>query len=256
MNDHARTILNDLVGMTREIGSPEADHVVLGEGNTSARIDDGSFFVKGSGESLRTIDESGFVAVDMKRALALLDSGDLQGDELRDALLAIKKDPQAPGRPSIEVLMHAVVLQAGQAEFAAHTHTTVINELLCSDRAHRFAHERIFPDQIVLCGPDSAFVPYVDPGLPLGRAVHQSIEEYDKEYGIPPKTIMLKNHGIVVVGQSRLEVEAILAMITKAARIYSGACAVGEPVGLSRQDIERIYRRSDEAYRRRKLLRE
>ena len=33
----SKQILDELVRMTRAIGDPAADHVILGEGNTSAR---------------------------------------------------------------------------------------------------------------------------------------------------------------------------------------------------------------------------
>jgi hypothetical protein len=42
----------------------------------------------------------------------------------------------------------------------------------------------------------------------------------------------------------------ITAMAVKAAEIFVGVCAVGEPVFMSKQDIDHIYRRPDEIYRR------
>ena len=150
--------------------------------------------------------------------------------------------------------MHAVALHEGGAQFVGHTHTTVINKLLCSDQAVAWTHARLFPDQVVLCGPDAAYVPYADPGLPLGRAVYKSIVDYRTAYNIAPNTIMLANHGIVVLGQTAREVEQVLAMTTKAAHIYAGACAAGTPVGMSEAEIDHIYNRADEHYRRAKLI--
>jgi rhamnose utilization protein RhaD (predicted bifunctional aldolase and dehydrogenase) len=248
------SVMRDLVRMSRMVGQPEEEHVILGEGNTSAAIDEHSFFVKGSGEQLGKIDESGFVEIDFRRALALLDESGLQADELKAALSGAKVTPEAPGRPSIEVLLHAVVLREGQSRFVAHTHTTIINALLCSDRAEEFAHARVFPDQVVVCGPDSVFIPYTDPGIPLGRVVHHKVEEYKQTYGIPPRALYLKNHGAVVMGNSVIEVEQILAMCTKAAKVFAQACAIGEPILLEQDDIDQIYGRSDEHYRREKLL--
>jgi rhamnose utilization protein RhaD (predicted bifunctional aldolase and dehydrogenase) len=49
---------------------------------------------------------------------------------------------------------------------------------------------------------DSAFVPYVEPGSPVGIAVHKSVVDFQETYNIPPLVIMLKNHGMVVYGQS------------------------------------------------------
>lgn len=249
-----QAILADLVAMSREIARPESSHVIQGEGNTSAIVDDDTFFVKGSGEQLSTIKEEGFVEVSFERALALMDSQPLANLALRDALLATKADPDAPGRPSVEVLMHAVALKYGGAKIIGHTHTVVVNQLLCSERAEEYTHMRLFPDHIVLCGADSAYVPYIDPGIPLGRAVYQAIEDFKAQYNVPPKTIMLKNHGVVVLGQSTFEVRQILDMTTKAAHIFLGACAAGGPVAMPPEEVDHIYNREDEHYRRSKIV--
>lgn len=249
-----QTVLQELRTMSHTIGDPNAGHVILGEGNTSALIDQNSFFVKSSGEQLQTIDESGFVEVDMNRALALLESETLQGSALKEALLTTKVDPDIPGRPSVEVLLHAVVLHHTEAKFVGHTHTAVVGQLLCSERAEAYTHTRLFPDHIVMCGPDSVFVPYVDPGLPLGRCVYEGVEAFKAEYGVSPKTIMLKNHGLVVLGKTTQDVHQILAMTTKAANIYVGACAAGGPVPMTPEQIGHIFNREDEHYRRAKLM--
>jgi rhamnose utilization protein RhaD (predicted bifunctional aldolase and dehydrogenase) len=112
----------------------------------------------------------------------------------------------------------------------------------------------VFPDQEVVCGPDPFFIPYTDPGIPLGCVVHQKIEEYQKNYGIPPHYLYLQNHGAVVLGNSVIEVEQILAMCTEAAKIFAQAYAIGELILLDQDDIDQVYGRSDEQYRREKLL--
>jgi rhamnose utilization protein RhaD (predicted bifunctional aldolase and dehydrogenase) len=249
-----QTVLHDLLTMSRSIGDPDAGHVILGEGNTSALIDENTFFVKGSGEQMRTIEEDGFVEIDMTRALALLENKDLQGAALKEALLTTKVDPDTPGRPSVEVLLHAVALHRTDARFIGHTHTAAVGQLLCSERAAAYAHARLFPDHIVLCGPDSVFIPYVDPGLPLGRAVYEAIEAFKAKYNVPPKTIMLQNHGLVVLGKTARDVHQILDMTTKAAHIYAGACAAGGPVPMSAEQVDHIFNREDEHYRRAKLM--
>ena len=45
--------LSDLINMTRALGEPAMDYVIIGEGNTSMRIDEDSFFVKASGHQMR-----------------------------------------------------------------------------------------------------------------------------------------------------------------------------------------------------------
>ena len=65
--------LSDLINMTRALGEPAMDYVIIGEGNTSMRIDEDSFFVKASGHQMNNIGEDGFVAVRLAPMLALLD---------------------------------------------------------------------------------------------------------------------------------------------------------------------------------------
>ncbi len=75
--------LAQLVEMSNHLGDPIHDYVILGEGNTSARADAVSFWVKSSGTELRTIDRTGFVQVRFDRGLALLDANDLSNDQIK-----------------------------------------------------------------------------------------------------------------------------------------------------------------------------
>ncbi|MCB0257622.1 MAG: class II aldolase/adducin family protein, partial [Anaerolineae bacterium] len=60
-------ILSQLVAMSRELAEPANDYVILAEGNTSARIDDNSFWVKASGAGMRGIGPEGFVQVSFQQ---------------------------------------------------------------------------------------------------------------------------------------------------------------------------------------------
>ena len=91
------SILDKLIALSRSLGDPINDYVILGEGNTSAKLDDGTFWVKASGTQLRTIDADGFVRVSSERVLAMLDGPDLDDDGVRQGLINGKVDPQAPG---------------------------------------------------------------------------------------------------------------------------------------------------------------
>jgi rhamnose utilization protein RhaD (predicted bifunctional aldolase and dehydrogenase) len=138
--------------------------------------------------------------------------------------------------------------------YIGHTHPTAINQIMCSSRAEQFANHRLFPDEAVVCGPRSAFVPYVDPGLPLALALRDSVRRYSDEEGEAPKMILLANHGLIALGQTPTEILNVTAMAVKAARIFAGACMVGEPVFMSREDINHIYKRPDEIYRRKRFV--
>jgi len=247
---HQDKILAQLVTMSNNLGDPALDYVILGEGNTSARADADTFWVKASGTELRTIEASGFVRVRFDRVLALLDAGDLSDDEVKAGLEAAKVDPAVTARPSVETVLHALALQLEGVHFVGHTHPTAVNTVLCSQQAEEAVSGRLFPDHIVYCGPASVYVPYTDPGVPLARAIRDSMAQYVDEYREVPKVILMQNHGLIVLGRTGQEVEDVTAMAVKAARVLLGTYTLGGPHFLTAQAVDRIHTRPDEAYRR------
>lgn len=246
--------LSTLLDLTHTLGQPERECVIIGEGNTSCRIDTDSFWIKASGQGMQTITREGFVAVRFEPILTMLDqpAGDLAAQKA--VMQAAKVDPAAAGIPSVEVTFHAMLLHECGVQVIGHTHPVAVNRILCSTRAQQFASNRLFPDEAVLCGPESAFVPYVDPGLPLALAIRDAARRYMDDNGEAPKVILLANHGLIALGQTPTEVLNITAMTVKAAQIFAGACAIGEPVFMSREDILHIYKRPDEIYRRKQFV--
>ena len=134
-------ILTQLVAMSNRLGDPALDYVILGEGNTSARADADTFWVKASGTELRTIDRTGFVRVRFDRALALLGQGDLGDDAVVEGLEAAKADPTVAARPSVETVLHGLALQLEGVNFVGHTHPTAVVGLLSS----RFVRSVVVP---------------------------------------------------------------------------------------------------------------
>jgi rhamnose utilization protein RhaD (predicted bifunctional aldolase and dehydrogenase) len=246
-------VLAQLIAMSRHLAEPERDYVILAEGNTSARIDEETFWVKGSGVGMAAIDAAGFVAMRIEPLLALLTGKPLADEELRRRVAAARADPAATLRPSVEAMLHAVALTVGGASYVGHTHPTTVNAILCSQKAQEALQGRLFPDEIVTCGPAPVYVPYTDPGLPLANEVRQRILNYVDAYGERPKVIMMQNHGLVALGRDAEEVQQITAMAVKTARVILGTYALGGPHGLSAEAVARIHTRPDEAYRRRLL---
>lgn len=245
--------LHNLVNMTRALGEPAMDYVIIGEGNTSMRIDDESFYVKASGHQMRGISENGFVAVRLAPMLAMLAMLDDPPQTLTEqkAITQEAKLAQADERsPSIEVSFHAMLLNDCDVKYIGHTHPTAINQILCSEYAADFARKRRFPDEVVLCGPASALVPYADPGLPLALIMRRRVGEFMAAHGEAPKLILLENHGMIALGDSPAEILNITAMAVKAARIHLGALLTGKPTTLPEEEVWHLYRRPDEIYRR------
>ena len=263
--------LDSLVDMTRALGEPALDYVIIGEGNTSMRIDDDSFYVKASGHQMHNISEDGFVAVRFEPMLALLDDPPRTLTEQKAITQSAVLPPDASGgtegglailpdasaetlrslaSPSIEVSFHAMLLNDCEVKFIGHTHPTAINQIMCSEDAADFALKRRFPDEVVLCGPQSALVPYADPGLPLAIIMRQRVREFMAAQGEAPKLILLENHGMIALGDSPAEILNITAMAVKAARIHLGALLTGKPTYLPDEEVWHLYRRPDEIYRR------
>lgn len=239
--------------MSRMLGDPASDCVILGEGNSSAREGEETFWVKASGTSLNNIDERGFVQVSLKSILAMLEDGKLSDSQVKGALASAMVDQDCSAQPSVETTFHAVALTLGEANYVGHTHPTAVNRILCSAQAKEAFSGRLFPDEIVICGPAPAFVPYTDPGLSLALSIRQEIIRYKTDYGRVPKVILLQNHGLIALGKSAGEVLQITAMMVKTSRIILGAYTMGGPHFLNRAEVERIDTRPDELYRRRML---
>ncbi len=245
--------LTQLVAMSNNLGDPALDYVILGEGNTSARADDDTFWVKASGVNLRAIDAGGFVRVRFDRVLDLLRAGDLVrlgDDDVQAGLEAARIDPDVQVRPSVETVLHALALQLEEVNFVGHTHPTAINAVTCSVAFEATSIGRLFPDEIVICGVAPVLVPYINPGLPLARKVRDLVNQYIDEHGEIPRVILMQNHGLIALGRTAQQVEDVTAMAVKMARVLLGAYVLGGPRFLTPENVARVHTRPDELYRR------
>jgi rhamnose utilization protein RhaD (predicted bifunctional aldolase and dehydrogenase) len=202
---------------------------------------------------MENIAPSDFVQVGFAPVLDLLDNPPATVSAMNERIAGARLNPDDP-RPSVEVSFHALLLHECRVAFIAHTHPVAVNQILCSNRASDFAYQRLFPDEVVLCGVESVFVPYVDPGLPLALALRERVRPFMDKHGEAPKVILLQNHGFIALAQTAREALNITAMGVKAAQIFAGACAVGEPVFMPREEVYHIYKRPDEIYRRQQFV--
>jgi rhamnose utilization protein RhaD (predicted bifunctional aldolase and dehydrogenase) len=245
-------IIQDLLTLSHEIGREDRGLAMLGEGNTSARLSEETFSVKASGTCLGTLKEADVVECRLAALLPLLEKQSLTDQQVDDALLASRVDPKAK-KPSVEAVFHASLLSLPGIKFVGHGHATTVNQILCSPRAREFAEHRMFPDEIVCCGIASVFVPYTDPGLKLAQTIRRETEAFIKKHQRQPRVILMQNHGIITLGGTWQSVLAALLMAEKAAKVFVGAAVMGGPVFFSKENIERISGRPDEAYRQRAL---
>jgi len=246
--------LASLLKLSHDLGREDRGLAMLGEGNTSCRLDADTFLVKASGSSLSNLDESQLVACRFSVLLPLLKAGPMTDPEVEKALLDSRVDPAQP-KPSVEAVFHAYFLSLPGIDVVGHTHPVAVNSILCAGDApsRRFAHERRFPDEIVCCGAKSVLVPYVDPGTILAQRIRHETDAFIEAENRPPRIVLLQNHGLIAIGATTGSVLAATLMAEKTARIFLGAAACGEPVGLTPQNVARIDSRPDEHYRQKML---
>lgn len=244
--------LSELVRLARELGREDRRLAILGEGNVSARLTDTQFAVKASGARLATLSEDELTVCQQAPLLGLLEQKNPSDGSIDQALLAARVGGRGR-KPSLESVFHAWLLTLDEVRFVGHCHPLAVVQVLCSPRARDFAERRLFPDEVVCCGPASVFVPYTDPGLGLAREVAERTRAFHQQNGFAPRLILLQNHGLIAPGAS---VEAVLAatlMAEKAAGVFMGAAAMGGPNFLKPEQVERLAVRPDEAYRRQQM---
>jgi len=242
----------ELLDLSRQLGDAARSLCILGEGNTSAVIDEGHLAVKASGSVLGSLTESDLTVCERAPLVEALANRNLTDDEMKELLQSVKIDKSAR-KPSIETVFHAWLLTLPGVQYVGHTHSLDANKVLCSPRARDFAERRLFPDEVVYCGGASVFVPYTDPGLPLAREIRDRVKSFIQHQGCTPKLILLQNHGIIAMGPTPDAVMACTLMADKAAAIFAGAAAMGGPNFLTPQHVDRIATRPDEHERQKKL---
>lgn len=251
--DSSSNPLSRMLELSHQLGREERKLAILGEGNTSARLSDGTFVVKASGSNLATLSESGVSECRFDALIPLLSTHEMSDLAIDEALFAARVMADAK-KPSVEAIFHAYLLTLPGVNFVGHTHPIAVNAILCSKHARTFATRRLFPDEIVCCGVESVFVPYTDPGLKLSQAIQTAVEDYIRRVSRAPRVILLENHGMIALGAGPEAVLAATLMAVKAAEIFAGAAALsGEPQFLTAEQVERIAGRPDEHYRQKAL---
>ncbi len=196
----AQTLLTDLIQVSQLYGQ-DIEFVIAGGGNTSCK-DKNTLYVKASGFSLGTISEEGFVMMDRMALQFLLDSKlpedpDKREAEFKKAIMAARCEADKGQRPSVECVIHHLI----PATFVVHTHSTWVNMITCCKDAESKCRE-LFSEEEVL------WIPYVDPGYTLAKEVLTRLEDWQKKFEKPyPSAIFMKNHGLIVSGESPQEVQ-------------------------------------------------
>ena len=239
--------LTEMLTLARELGRPELDNVIIGEGNVSARGSDGTIWIKGSGSSLRDLRADQVARV---RTTVIMEAIERDLKLTDDAVRGILDRSRENGVwPSVETFFHTLLYAITDAQFIGHTHPVAVCGVLCSQRAEDITRH-LMPDVIVVCGRESVFVPYTDPGIPLAREIGRRVRGFCEKHGCAPNVIYLQNHGLIALGQSARQVQNVTAMAVKHARVLAMTYALGGPRFLDEGNADRIHTRPDEEIRR------
>lgn len=244
-------VSDDLLALTRSLGDPAKDLVILAEGNTSQRLADGRIVVKSSGVYMSAATRDDFVVTDVDPLIALIEDPSATQEDLTAALDAGEHDG-ARRRGSIETLVHVAVQAVQPVPYVAHTHPTAVLGLLASIHAESAFAQWVYSDEAVVIGVP-LFVPYAEPGIALGRVFLDRLRAYHAERGELPSVVLLANHGIVAIGGSPDAVEAITLMTVKGARTRVQALSIGGVTGLGADAVSHYFERTDMAERRKNL---
>lgn len=247
MMQSKESLRDELLALSHHLGEENRDYVIIGEGNTSARIGDGTFWIKASGSSLGTLQREQLVQVDCGRVVSAIRAG-CDDEHVRRALSEARVNPNAAW-PSIETFFHGLLYELTDAQFIGHTHPVAVCSVLCSHRAEDITRH-IMPDVIIVCGLHSVFVPYVDVGATLSQEIDARVRTFIETHGEPPRVIYLQNHGLIALGQTARQVQNITAMAVKHAHVMVATYALGGPQFLPEHHNTRIHTRPDEEVRR------
>ncbi len=235
----AHRVIPDLLRLAHALGDPLKEYVIHGEGDCSAKVDGKNFLLKVAAKHLHTAQSDDFVSLHFEPLLEMVAKKPNAKLGAINECLHAASPPRSPP-PSKEAFFHAVLLDLPGVKFIGHTHPTYVAGVMASPKAELFASMRLFPQHVQLCGPRSLFVPYMDPGLPLAVELRYRLENYMNQWGDPPMTILLGNHGMIALGATTEGVLAATGMMQKAARVYVTAQSCGGAHSLPDGDVQRL----------------
>lgn len=170
------------------------DLVQAGGGNSSVKLSPSHMLIKASGFQLAELNENiGWCETNPQIILDFFSSDkneitkESEKQLLTDSVLsgATNNDGGSKQlRPSIEIFLHSIT-----QKYTLHTHPMVVNILASTDKGWQTLKEFF---------PEALFVDYATPGIKLAAEYFKTF----KAFGKIPDVIFLKNHGLVVSGET------------------------------------------------------
>jgi NAD(P)-dependent dehydrogenase (short-subunit alcohol dehydrogenase family)/rhamnose utilization protein RhaD (predicted bifunctional aldolase and dehydrogenase) len=191
----------DLIRISNAVGK---DPLLVqgGGGNTSVKTRDGKFmYIKASGTALKDMNKAagwrrmnidGVLNIIKDRSLARLDVNTREAEVVNRLQLCCEDDITTGSRPSVEAHLHAIL-----DDCVIHLHPAVVGAYVNAKNgetliAKHFASEKYPP----------LWVPYIDPGFILGKAMFKMVNDYQRRYGRKPQIIFLEKHGLFVAAHN------------------------------------------------------
>ncbi|WP_394884855.1 class II aldolase/adducin family protein [Clostridium butyricum] len=182
------------------------DLVQAGGGNSSVKIDENKMLIKASGFQLADINtNNGYSEIDYHTIVDFFNNTPI--DEITDKYeKKLLNDSLISGtRPSIETFLHSITDTC-----TLHTHPMLVNVLTCRENGMEVLKE-LFPEALL--------IGYDTPGIKLAKKYFRTYKENCKDKSNIFNIIFLKNHGLIVNGESSDEViqitEEVLLKIEK-----------------------------------------
>lgn len=192
--------LQELINISRYFGT-NPDFILEGGGNTSVKSDH-HLYIKASGVALADITAGGFVKLERKALVRILEKEYPEDAQKREAevlkdLLTARSAEHSNKRPSVETLLHDLLPQ----RYVVHSHPAMVNALTCARNGKDVAE--------LLFGTRALWIPSVKPGLTLALTLKKALAEYSRLNQPNPQIILLQNHGMVIAANSPEEIKAI-----------------------------------------------
>lgn len=169
------------------------DLVQAGGGNASVKVSADEMLIKASGYQMAEIEDGfGYASVNYPKIAAFLTAHETDMLTEEDGAVALHSAVYEGERPSIETFLHAIT-----GRVTLHTHPMVVNVLLSTQQRVETLHS-LFPEALI--------VGYATPGIRLAQLYFSTYQHEKRQRQVEFSVIFLRNHGLVVSGETADEV--------------------------------------------------
>lgn len=187
--------MDELIKVSKYAGMRE-DLVQAGGGNSSLKLDDKRMAIKASGIQLADLtEENGYSIVDYPMVAQYMK--DLVAGATTESEKQVLERALLEGkRSSIETFLHAIT-----GRVTLHTHSIAVNVLTARTDSQEIL-KKLFPEALI--------VGYETPGAKLAELYYRTFLEKSKGSDRHFPIIFLKNHGVIVSGDTAEDVINIM----------------------------------------------